>query len=141
MAECGRVVSVSGGTADIIVERSGMCAKCGVCSVLDSGNMRATARNPVGAGIGDLVEVELAQGSILSAAAIVYMVPLLFFFAGYFLGAALGARFQTDGEPLGILVGLIALVLSFWFVSRYDRKARERGDYQLMIIQVLKGGR
>lgn len=139
MGESGRVVAVREGIAEVVVERSGMCARCGACMVLETGQMRATVRNAVGAGVGDLVEVEMAQGSVLGAAAIVYLIPLVSFFVGYFLGAAASGWLGLAKEGTGIVAGMLALVLSFVGVARYDRTAREKGSYQLTITQVWRG--
>ena len=47
------------------------------------------ADNPIGAKTGDLVNIRSETGPVLKAAAALYMLPLVLFFAGYAFGAAL----------------------------------------------------
>ena len=92
---------------------SGDCHKCSGCGAAEQ-TMIFTAQNPVGATPGDLVTVEAASGPVLKAAAMVYMLPLVLFFVGYALGAALW--------QMGALVGCLAFVISIVLCVAYDRK-------------------
>ena len=47
-----------------------------------------TARNPIGARPGDMVTVESATGPVLKAAAVLYLMPLVLFIAGYLVYSA-----------------------------------------------------
>ena len=58
--------------------------------------------------------VEAATGPVLKAALVMYMVPMVLFFVGYALGAAL---FQQ-----GALAGCLAFFLSIGLAVVYDRK-------------------
>ena len=72
-----------------------------------------TAENPIGAGPGDTVVISSETGPVLTGAAVLYMLPLVLFFAGY----ALGALWQ-----LGALIGCLAFVLGIGLCVLYDRK-------------------
>lgn len=67
---------------------SGDCHQCGGCGAARE-TITVSAENLIGAGIGDDVIVETATGTVLKAAAVVYLLPIALFFAGYFLGEAL----------------------------------------------------
>ena len=68
------------GTAEVLLVResacSGDCHKCSGCGAAQEA-MTLTVRNPIGAGVGDLVEIEAQTGPVLAAAAVLYMLPLL----------------------------------------------------------------
>ena len=74
--------------------------------------MIAVAENPIGAKPGELVVVESQSGPVLKAAAVLYMLPLVLFIAGYLLGMQ---------WKLGGLIGALAFALSIGIAVAYDR--------------------
>ena len=91
---------------------SGDCDKCSGCGAAKEAIL-FKADNPIGAKTGDLVNIRSETGPVLKAAAVLYMLPLVLFFAGYALGAALGSS--------GALWGGLAFVLSIILIVVYDR--------------------
>ena len=71
-----------------------------------------TARNPIGARPGDLVVIRSESGPVLTAAAVLYVLPLVLFFLGYILGMT---------WQLGALVGGLAFALGIALAVAYDR--------------------
>ena len=101
----------SDGTAQVVCIRESACSgDCHKCSGYGAAKavILLTAVNPIGAGTGDLVNLRSETGPVLKAAAVLYIVPLVLFFAGYLIGGAIAA---CVGFALGI--GLAVL---------YDRK-------------------
>lgn len=92
------------------------CSKCGGgCSELVAkSTVTAEAENRCRAQVGDTVQVESDSRQILGIAAIVYFVPLITFFVGYFLGSAL--KLSEGGAiaagVLGFALGLIPAFLT-----------------------------
>ena len=105
------------GTALVIHIResacSGDCHKCSGCGAAKE-TVLLMAKNPIGARRGDLVKLESATGPVLKAAAVMYMIPMLLFFAGYFVGDALWQR--------GALTGCLSFVAAIGLAVLYDRK-------------------
>ena len=105
------------GTATVIHIResacSGDCHKCSGCGAAKEAIL-LEAKNPIGAKTGDLVTVESETGPVLKAAAVMYMVPMVLFFAGYAVGATLWNR--------GALVGCLSFLASIGLAVLYDRK-------------------
>lgn len=103
------------GTAQVLRIResacSGDCHKCSGCGAAQQA-LLLMAHNPIGAAEGDMVTVESATAPVLKAAAVLYILPLVLFFAGYLAFDALGGGI---GFALGIL-GVIA----------YDRKKAKK---------------
>ena len=81
------------GTAEVIHVResacSGDCHKCSGCGAAKEAVL-FTADNPIGARAGDLVKVESDTGTVLKAAVVLYVLPLVLFFLGYYIGDLLG---------------------------------------------------
>ena len=91
---------------------SGDCHKCSGCGAAQE-TLVLTAQNPIGAVPGDLVIIQSDSGPVLAAAAMLYIVPLLLFFLGYAIGAALWER--------GGLAGCLAFLLGVGIAAIYDR--------------------
>ncbi len=110
-----RVTGVAGEFA--IVEVEGLpsaCGKCGDkggCGKPQAGPRRYAVRNTIGARVGDPVILSVPQGAVLKAAALSYLMPLVFVIGG----AAAASSLLGDGMPavggaaLGLVVGLAVL--------------------------------
>ena len=92
---------------------SGDCHKCSGCGAAQEA-LLLRARNPIGARPGDMVVIQSETGPVLLGAAVLYMLPLVLFFLGYALGAALW--------QMGALVGCLAFAASIAMCVLYDRK-------------------
>ena len=105
------------GKATVFLQResacSGDCHKCSGCGAAKE-VMVFEAENPIGARRGDLVVIESKTGPVMKAVAVFYVLPLVLFFLGFFLGEALWAR--------GSLCGSLGFVASIVLTVVYDRK-------------------
>lgn len=110
------------GMAEVIRVResacSGDCHKCAGCGATQQ-TMLFTARNPIGAGPGDTVVVESDTATVLKGAALLYVLPLAAFLAGYIIGENLWGR--------GILVSILGFVLGMLPIKLYDRRLAQKG--------------
>ena len=106
----------SDGRADVILVResacSGDCHKCSGCGAAKEAVL-FEAENRIGARRGDLVKVESATGPVMKAAVVLYVIPLVLFFLGYYLGTFV--NMPTLCACLGFAAGIGLVVL-------YDRK-------------------
>ena len=111
------------GRADVILVResacSGDCHKCSGCGAQKE-TMIVTAENPIRADVGDLVVLTSDTASVMKAVVAVYLIPLLLFFAGYALGAALHWN--------GVLAGGLGFVLGVVLAVRFDRRTAKKND-------------
>ena len=121
------------GTAVVVHVResacSGDCHKCSGCGAAKE-TILLKAENPIGAVRGDLVKLESATGPVLKAAAVLYLLPMLLFFVGYFTGDVLFGH--------GALVGCLAFVASIALVVLYDRKIGETGETGYTITEFVE---
>ena len=107
------------GRAEVAVKRQSACghdcSKCGGgCSeLMVSSTVAVMAANPVRAMPGDMVRVESSTGGILKAAVVVYLVPFILFFLGYFVCAALqlSSGISAAVGGIGFAVGVLLAVL------------------------------
>jgi sigma-E factor negative regulatory protein RseC len=117
------------GTAQVIRIResacSGDCHKCSGCGAAKE-TIVFTAENPVNAQPGDLVYVKTQSAPVLMGAAVVYLLPLLLFFLGYFLLDAMWS--------LGALGGGLAFALGIGGVVMYDRLVARKQNTVYTIV-------
>ena len=116
------------GTAQVAYLRqsacSGDCHKCSGCGAVQQ-TMIVTARNPIGAKPGDMVTIESETGPVLKAAAVLYLMPLALFIAGYLVGM----QWQLGG-----LIGALAFFASIALVVAYDRLVMKKKNTVYTII-------
>ena len=96
---------------------SGDCHKCSGCGAAKE-TILLMAENPIGASAGDLVMIRSETAPVLKAAMVLYLLPLVLFFAGYALAAALALS--------GALLGTMAFALSIVLIVLYDRRMAKR---------------
>ena len=109
-------VTAGGALATVSYDRPtachGDCDSCGGCaSMAAKEQITVQAENPIGAKPGDRVVIEAATGQVFSAVLLVYALPVVLFFLGYFLGAAMfgtGALCGGTGFVLGLLAAVVA---------------------------------
>ncbi len=102
--------------AEVAVARTTACGgNCGSCeSCMFQNELKAVARNSIGARIGQQVVIASKSSRIFSAVLLVYVMPLLLFMTGYALAALAGAGegLCIAASFLGLLLGAVILVLS-----------------------------
>jgi positive regulator of sigma E activity len=94
------------------------------------------ARNPIGAQRGDLVVIESRTGPVMKAVGVFYVLPLVLFFLGFWLGSFVDLSVLT--ACLGFCAGIALTVV-------YDRKIAKKeevhtitgyaGDYLLRSVK------
>lgn len=110
------------GRAEVSVERGtacgGHCDGCETC--IYATTLRIPAENAVYAKPGDRVILESGTKSVMGAAVLVYLVPVLLFFAGYAAGAAAGLA-----QGLCILTSLAGVIVGGGLVVWLGRRRKE----------------
>ena len=111
------------GTADVIIVResacSGDCHKCSGCGAAKE-TVVVNAANPIGASRGDLVKVVSETGPVMKAAVVLYVIPLVLFFLGYYLGTLPG-NFGALGGCIGFALGVAIVII-------YDRTVVKKSN-------------
>lgn len=141
MREAGRVLRLEGDIAIVEVPRSSACAECRACVIGQKGErILAKARNIAKAKVGDRVGVEVESKTTLLAAAIVYLIPILFLFLGYFLGSFFGLNLGVNRETFGIVLGFSLLVLAYGVIFVLDKRLQLTYRFEPVVTQVYQNG-
>jgi len=111
------------GMATVLLVResacSGDCHKCSGCGAAKE-TMIFDAVNTIGASRGDLVVVKSETGPVMKAVGVFYVLPLVLFFLGYYIGATLWNQ--------GALIACLSFVLAMALTVVYDRKVQKKDN-------------
>lgn len=120
------------GMAEVAVTRMTACGgNCGSCeSCIFQSELRATARNSIGAKPGQKVVIATQSSKIFGAAFLVYVVPLLLFILGYAAAYLSGA-----GEGLCIAASFFGLLLGAALLVITQRNKKESDQITFEIIR------
>lgn len=126
------VLSTSGNMARVSYHRPtachGDCSKCagGCGSMAAKEEIIVSAENLVGARTGDSVYIEGETKKVAWAIVLVYVIPVVLFLAGYFLGQQWG-----HGNLIGVLGFFLGLALAV-LESRRQKKRGQEIRYQIV---------
>lgn len=119
--------------AEISVARQSACAhdchECAGCGGT-AAPVHAVVRNPIGAQKGQKVVVESSNRQIFGVVLLVYMIPVLMFFIGYFTAA------RFFGEALCIVLAIAAFLCGIIPAVLYDRRVKSRGGMAFTIVRL-----
>lgn len=110
------------------------CKSCGGCGPDTMTQVTAVAENEVGARPGDTVRVESESRTVLGLAAVLYLMPIVLLFVGYFIASGL-LEFSEGGS---LLIGLGFMAAGFAGNRLVDRRLRSNRAVRFRIVEVLK---
>ena len=120
--------------AEVVVVRQGACggecAKCEGCGPAPA-PIRVVARNMAGAKAGDKVIIASSSSRVLSAAAIVYMLPFVLFFLAYGISYSFGYEAQaTLAGGAGFGIAMLAALM----YNQYIKNKKILPEYIVKIV-------
>lgn len=125
MRKQAQVIALHDGKiAELSVKRDSACGSCASCGGCDTGRILLRVKNTLDAKVGDDVIVETASKTVIAVAGLVYLLPLVLFFAGYALGAAVGL------PP--VLIGATGFAASLAVCVVFSRRASAKIGYQMI---------
>ncbi|MDR2903583.1 MAG: SoxR reducing system RseC family protein [Clostridiales bacterium] len=128
MDETGIVLAVQGEALKISMIRTEACAKCRACIAgMTQQEMIIYAKNDCGAKPGDQVVIALGEGTLLSAALIVYGIPCLFLLGGFFLSDwLLRLSGMQNYEVISFFAGILCLLVSYFLISKRESSFKSK---------------
>lgn len=124
------------GRAEVEVLRGTACGdSCGSCEVCKyASKIRVEVINEVSAQVGDRVEIETKTADIISAAILVYIMPFILFFAGYFISSRMGSS-----EGVSVLVSFAAFAAGMLIAMAVSRR-RKKNAITYTITKIIEHG-
>lgn len=121
-------------TAKIMLYKHKKCHGCGSCNRHMHPGSVFSASNPIKAGQGDMVDVNVHKKFSMTEFAIAYLLPVAVFFGGLFLGG-LFAPGKSGGA---FSVGLAFALLFASIVVNIVYKKKYHPDYTVSIVKVIQ---
>lgn len=141
MEQVGKVVGIQKNMAEVQIRRTtacgGDCGKCGGCFPTQ---MVVSAKNTAQAKEGQKVMLDLSSKNILSAAFMVYIVPIILLIGSFAATQAIVKRNQypINNELAGIIAGGIVLIIFFVLMRFIDKKMSERKKFEMEIRRIIE---
>ena len=139
--EEGIVMEVRDGSAKVSILAKSACEKCasaGVCHP-EGDDSYMEANNPLGAKKGQKVKVVLAPQVFLKASIILYGIPMAVFVAAAIIGKNAGLKYdgEANSDLWAFLAGMTFMLVSFFFIRRYNKKVEKTQEYKPVIIEII----
>jgi len=130
MRETGKVIELTDGYATISLKRTTACGSCRACTIGDDpGEMRVSVKNDCGANVGDKVEIELRSGAFVSAAMILYGIPLAAMLFGFIAGDTVCGMlgFGEARSTVAFVSGMVMLTAVYALIKKLEPVWKKRG--------------
>lgn len=136
MIRSGEVVEKEGGMLGVVFERPEACAHCGGC--LHKHCSRVQIKGD--AEIGDTVDVDMPDGEVVKASALMYIVPVCAFLLGLLLAWLVyrGGTIRMAEDLFYSVCGVLACAVGLGMVWVVDKKLRKAQKWQPRVVAVHK---
>ncbi|MEJ6951105.1 SoxR reducing system RseC family protein [Natronospora cellulosivora (SeqCode)] len=145
MEEIGEILNKKGNQALVKIKRHSLCSKCtNKCQLAqpeshEVDEIEIEVDNPIGAKIGQFVKIEMKDQPVVIASIIIYIIPLIFMIAGYFMGIYIIELLGYQGtEIVGIISSLLFLACSFLFIRIIDKILSRKKEYHPKIKEIVE---
>jgi sigma-E factor negative regulatory protein RseC len=138
------IVTKLGNDPDTVWVKTTACSACAACSARNSCNeagkiedREVQAINAAGASVGDRIQLSISTGSLLKAAFLLYLFPVICMLFGGLTGNAMAGRFSIDPSLLSMSAAVLSLAAAMFFVRYKGTKLGSRTEYRPRIIRIL----
>ncbi|MHB8895139.1 MAG: SoxR reducing system RseC family protein [Candidatus Geothermincolia bacterium] len=133
----GTVLEAEGEIAKVYIESKACdhCQACGFGAVRDKKAMEVNALNKLGARKGDTVHLEVSGKKVMSASAIVFLIPFAGFVAGFIIGYFVIGLWVAK-TPAALVTGLVLLAASYYLVYLLGNKT----EFEFVIKDLAPAG-
>jgi sigma-E factor negative regulatory protein RseC len=133
MIQSGIVISVSenGSMAQVSIERSSACEKCGACAMGRKTQHVIDIPNTARAAVGDVVDIKMHGEKVVKASALAYLFPLVAFLLGLWGGGEIHSEALTvvPRDLFSFIIALAMMVVAFMIIRLTEKKRRRSGEF------------
>ncbi|SNS33586.1 positive regulator of sigma(E), RseC/MucC [Anaerovirgula multivorans] len=140
MKQCGVVTLVKDKTAKVLMQRHSSCGSCNACKMgQEDMKMEIEAINDANAKLGERVEVDMEGQSVLTAAFIVYVIPLLALVIGVLLATTIlpNLGVNENMELYAALIGFTLMFFSFIGIRKKENVIKNSRKFTPVIVEVI----
>jgi sigma-E factor negative regulatory protein RseC len=133
----GTVTEAEGKIAKVYIESKACdhCQACGFGAVRDKKAMEVNALNDLHAKKGDSVHLEVSGRKVMSASAIVFLIPFAGFIVGFLVGYFIIGLWVAK-TPAALITGAVLLAASYYLVHLLGNKT----EFEFVIKDFAKAG-
>jgi len=134
--ERGKVVTIEGEKAKVLLPFNKGCEKCGLCKKVADDLMEIELNFKGNVKPGSYVRIYISPRVVIFSSFILYILPLIFLIVGYFIGKLFCSLFSFDakGELYPALFSFLFFFLSFIPVHIIDRIKRKDKNFRAFAI-------
>lgn len=139
MNRTGVVIKIKEDRAVVQLLKHTACGDCGACHLGDdSKSIVVECENLPKAQVGEKVEIDLGTPEVLSAAFILYMIPMCALLIGIFGGSFVYEHvFGSAGkEGVSVAIGLLFMTLAYVGIKMQENRFAKSGNYLSKIVSV-----
>lgn len=134
MEESGIVIKTSGEKADVLLQRNLNCGGCSHChSTEDGTGMIAEVDKVPGLAYGDRVLLESTPVRQVTAGFLIFILPLIFFIAGYLFAEKIWINSELIALIFGIIFSSIPYIV-IYFLRKFNEK---KGTFDFTIKKII----
>ncbi len=141
ITEQGVIGKISGRKATVQIQKSSACSSCesrDSCDVHGGKPMEIEVDNLLKAAEGDQVEVSVPSGTFLLVSLYVYFIPVVALIGGAYVGGTLLAPHLGLSEtPCSIVLGFLAMGVTFIFLRRFDKTPGANREYRPRMTRIV----
>ncbi len=145
MSLIGNIIAIKDNKAIVKVKPVANCNGCKTCALLLKNNSTFNEEREIEAAfsdekyqIGDRVKLELSEGRGLTAAVILYGIPIIAFMSGLLLSPSICRFFTIKVTDLAqAVIAFIFLAISFLLVYFILRRTNSSGQFLMTITEKL----
>ncbi|MBI5417429.1 SoxR reducing system RseC family protein [Candidatus Poribacteria bacterium] len=140
MEETGTVIEIKDNIAIIKMAISENCKNCCACNFSSDKELTIEATNSLGAKKDDKVKILIPEKAVFYASFVIYIIPLIGLFAGYFIGTYMTNNFfdKNYSEIIGILSSALGFFGTFFLIYRYEKKFKSDNKMMPDVIEIVK---
>ncbi len=98
------------------VDKKTSCGHCKTCTEDGKFSEEFVIKTKRNFKVGETIEIEISDNSLLKFGALIYIIPILFLFVGYFIGGLIGL---SEGKK--ILLSFLSMVACFYGIHIFDK--------------------
>ena len=125
-AEMGKVIAKEDSGIQIEMITQEGCRACAMSRVCSKGKKRFFIPTTEDFAIGDIVEVEVSANSRIFSSFVVFIIPVIFMIAFYFISKLFFS------EDISVGFAILGILVSFFFIKFLDKKVEDRLDVKIL---------
>lgn len=135
-----QVMEKHGNLLSVRMVRQEACGNCHACFAgRQKEEMTLEAENRCGAQVGDWVELTLAEHAFFSAVVLVYLIPLVAFMAGLFLGYSAAPLVGLPRDITALVAAVVTMAVTYFYLKKTSNGEQEK-KYRPIAVKIVPDG-